>query len=132
MTLTVLVVDDDPVMRTILRAMLTASGHAVEVAADGAEGLARLVHETTGAALPDVVIVDSRMPGIDGLEVVRRLRAHPGTRDLALVVMSAADTDADVAVGLEAGADRFLFKPVTPGRLVTVVQEAWAARTAGG
>jgi len=124
---TVLVVDDDPVMREIMRALLEAAGYEVEVAADGTEGLDRLAE-----VRPDAVMVDSQMPGIGGLEVVRRIRTGGRADDLAVVLMSGESSEAEVAAGLDAGADRYLVKPFAPGDAFAALDEALRARPPRG
>ena len=121
-----LVIDDDPVMREVLRALLEASGFDVAVAADGADGLAQLAD-----ARPDAVMVDSQMPGIGGRDVVRRLRADRATGHLAVVLMSGESADEEVAAGLAAGADQYLVKPFTPDDVFVALSQAIAARPPG-
>src|SRR5687768_6646929 len=103
---TVLVADDDPDMLTILRINLEAEGYAVEEAADGhrAWDLARAIR-------PDMVVLDVMMPGIDGIDVLTRMRTDPGTRDIPIVLLTAKTTDEDVWAGWRAGADYYLTKP---------------------
>jgi len=124
---TVLVIDDDPVMRVLLRTLLEAAGYVVAEAADGTDGLARLAD-----VAPDAVMVDSQMPDISGVEVTRRLRAGATTCDPAVVVMSGAGAQADVDAALDAGADRYLVKPFVPDGVFTALRQALAARTGAG
>jgi len=121
---TVLVVDDDPVMRVLLLTLLGAAGYEVAEAANGTDGLARLAE-----LRPDAVMVDSQMPGIGGVEIVGRLRNGATTCDLAIVLMSGSATQDDVAAGLDAGADRYLVKPFLPDGVLAALDEALAART---
>ena len=100
----ILVVDDEPAVRTALDRALRLEGYDVELAADGAEALHRLA-----AAAPDAIVLDVLMPGLDGLEVCRRLRA---ARDRTPVLMlTARDGVSDRVAGLDAGADDYLVKP---------------------
>jgi two-component system response regulator MprA len=101
----VLVVDDEAPVRESLRRALTLEGYAVELAADGAEALHRLSDE--GAA--DAVVLDVLMPGIDGLEVCRRIRS--AGNGLPVLMLTARDEVADRVAGLDAGADDYLVKP---------------------
>jgi CheY-like chemotaxis protein len=123
---TVLVIDDDVMMREVLQALLEAAGYEVTVACDGQDGLARL-----SGARPDVVMVDHQMPGLSGAEVVRRLRAGASTRDLAVVLMSGGTAEAVGALAREAGADGFLVKPFVPGDVLAAAAGALAARPSG-
>jgi two-component system, OmpR family, response regulator MprA len=101
----VLVVDDEAAVREALRRALTLEGYSVELAADGAEALHRLSNGT-GA---DAVILDVLMPGVDGLEVCRRLRSA-GNR-VPVLMLTARDEVSDRVAGLDAGADDYLVKP---------------------
>jgi two-component system response regulator MprA len=101
----ILVVDDEPAVRESLRRALELAGYTVELADDGEVALARLDRE--GA--PDAMILDVLMPGIDGLEVCRRLRAA-GNGVPILMLTARAEVDSRVA-GLDAGADDYLPKP---------------------
>jgi two-component system response regulator MprA len=101
----VLVVDDDEHIAASVRRALVYEGYTVDVAADGRTALA-LVSD----APPDLVILDIMMPGVDGLEVCRRLRADT-TADLPILMLTARDTTADRVRGLDSGADDYLVKP---------------------
>lgn len=99
-----LVVDDDPGVTSLLRRAFARSGYAVETAANGEEAL-RAVRERR----PDLVVLDVRLPGVDGVEVCRRLRrADAG---MAILMLTAKDRSRDRVVGLDAGADEYLVKP---------------------
>jgi two-component system, OmpR family, response regulator MprA len=101
----VLVVDDEPAVRTALERALRLDAYEVEVAADGREALDRLADGTP----PDAVVLDVAMPRIDGLEVCRRLR-DAGDRTPVLM-LTARDAVDDRVAGLDAGADDYLVKP---------------------
>lgn len=109
----VLVVDDDPTVREVVVSYLRAHGHQVEECDDGAEALRRLTD-----APPDLVVLDLMLPGLDGLEVCRRLRALPDARAEVPVVMLTALTESeDRIAGLEVGADDYVTKPFSPREL---------------
>jgi putative two-component system response regulator len=115
---TVLVVDDQDDVRSILRRLLTAEGYHVEVAADGASAI-----EAVAATPPDVVLLDLNMPGsLDGLDVLRRLRNDPPTRLTPVVIVSGLNDREPRLQSIEAGADDFLAKPVDRGELVARVR----------
>jgi two-component system response regulator MprA len=102
----ILVVDDERAVRDSLRRALTLEGYDVDLAADGDEALARLQsHEVN----PDAVVLDVLMPGLDGLEVCRRLRAT-GSR-VPVLMLTARDQVEDRVAGLDAGADDYVVKP---------------------
>ena len=106
----VLIIDDDRALRDALRRSLTLAGYEVDTAADAEQGLAAIASEH-----PDAVLLDIGLPGIDGLEACRRLRA---SRDRTPVLMlTARDAIEDRIDGLDAGADDYLVKPFDTGEL---------------
>ncbi|MGA4851333.1 response regulator [Streptomyces sp. G5(2025)] len=111
-----LVVDDNKVIRQLIRVNLELEGFEVVTAADGAECL-DVVHQVQ----PDVVTLDVVMPRLDGLRTAARLRADARTRHLPIVIVSAC-TQYEVESGLEVGVDAFLAKPFEPGELVGTVR----------
>lgn len=113
----VLVVDDNKVIRQLIRVNLELEGFEVVTAADGAECL-----DVIDQVRPDVVTLDVVMPRLDGLRTAARLRADARTRSLPIVIVSAC-TQYEVESGLDVGVDAFLAKPFEPGELVRVVRE---------
>jgi DNA-binding response OmpR family regulator len=111
----VLVVDDDPTVSDVVRRYLERAGLAVSHAADGQEAL-----DAYDAQPPDLVVLDLMLPGIDGLEICRRLRARDG--EVPVVMLTALGEEADRVVGLEVGADDYVTKPFSPRELVLRVQ----------
>ena len=110
-----LVIDDDPAVTSLLRRGLAFEGYAVDVAASGKDGLDRARER-----MPDLIILDWMMPGLDGLEVLRRLReASPS---LPVIMLTARDATADQVTGLQAGADDYIAKPFTFDVLLARVQ----------
>jgi DNA-binding response OmpR family regulator len=99
-------IEDDQAVRDGLELALRRQGHAVDCASTGEDGLARL-----RAAAPDIVVLDLMLPGIDGFEVCRRVRA---AGSVPVVMLTARGDDFDVVGGLEAGADDYVVKPVEP------------------
>ncbi|WUP18144.1 response regulator [Streptomyces sp. NBC_00271] len=122
----VLVVDDNKVIRQLIRVNLELEGIEVVTAADGAECL-DVVHHVR----PDVVTLDVVMPRLDGLRTAARLRADPRTRNLPLAIVSAC-TQYEVESGLDVGVDAFLAKPFEPAELVRLVRELMERRGSGG
>jgi two-component system response regulator MprA len=110
----ILVIDDDVNITSFLKRALSYEGYMVETAGDGAEGLARAL-----AGPPDLVILDRMMPGLDGTEVARRLRAG-GPQPI--LMLTARDTVADRVVGLDSGADDYLVKPFALEELLARVR----------
>jgi adenylate cyclase len=113
----ILVVDDVTDNVEILRMRLTSLGYEVVVAEDGEQALAR-VHET----LPDLILLDIMMPKIDGLEVVRRLKADASLPFIPVILVTAKASQKDVIAGLDAGGDDYLTKPIDHGALVARVR----------
>lgn len=109
---TVLVVDDDPVIVKLLRVNFEIEGYDVISAEDGVAGLAR-AHEEQ----PDVIILDVMMPGMDGLEVARALKASEVTCQIPIILLSAKAQVTDVAAGREV-ADDYITKPFDPLELL--------------
>ena len=105
----ILVVDDQQNNRDVLERHLARQGYTVECAPDGQRALAALTHGTY-----DLVLLDVRMPGLDGHEVLRRIKENPATRDVPVVMISAADELSTIAACIEGGADDFLPKPFDP------------------
>ncbi len=103
----VLVVDDDPSARALYRRILEREGYEVSEACDGLDAL-----EQVGRTLPDVVIMDSLMPNLDGLECTRRLKASPATREIPVIMVSARTEAEDIEDSLAAGVDEYIIKPV--------------------
>jgi len=118
----VLVVDDEPHIRTVLRGYLQADGFEVAEAADGAAALAAM-HDQP----PDLVLLDVMMPGIDGLEVLRQLRTFS---DVYVILVTARAEEVDKLVGLGVGADDYVTKPFSP-REVTARVKAVLRRDRG-
>jgi DNA-binding response OmpR family regulator len=106
----VLVVDDDATVREVVLSYLRADGYDVSEAADGETALSMVGH-----ARPDLVVLDVMLPGVDGLEVIRRIRAGG---DLPVIMLTALGSEEDRVVGLELGADDYLTKPFSPRELV--------------
>lgn len=115
MTSRVLVVDDEPQIRRTLELNLAARGYQVDLAASGAAAL------ELARRHPDLVIVDLGLPGMDGLEVVARLRA---SSKVPIMVLSARDTEETKIAALDAGADDYVTKPFGMGELVARVRAA--------
>jgi DNA-binding response OmpR family regulator len=106
----VLVVDDDPTVREVVVSYLRAGGHDVVETPDGEGALVE-----AGRVPPDLVVLDLMLPGIDGLEVCRRLRADGGR--VPVIMLTALGDEADRVVGLELGADDYVTKPFSPREL---------------
>src|SRR5512137_366400 len=109
---TVLVIDDEKDLIELVRYNLEKEGFHVFSALDGEAGLALATTE-----LPDAVVVDLMLPGIDGLEVCSRLRAGERTARIPVIMLTAKASESDRVVGLELGADDYVTKPFSPREL---------------
>ena len=116
---TVLIVDDNRDLLTLITESLTLLGdYAVVTADNGADGLTRALE-----LRPDCIVIDVRMPGLDGYQMVRALRGDPETAAMPLVILTALTQDHHRFAGLLAGADRYLTKPIKPPELIAAIEE---------
>lgn len=110
----ILVVDDDPGLRSLVGLALERAGFSVVTAADGQAALMHAARET-----PDLIVLDQGLPELDGLEVCRRIRARS---EVPIVFLTARDDELDRIIGLELGADDYVTKPFSPRELVARVR----------
>ncbi len=123
----VLVVDDDQRVRAVVSWQLEADGFAVTEVADGAAALAQIEHSR-----PDLVVLDLSLPGVGGLDVLRRVREAAGTAaPLPVIVLSGRSGETDRIIGLDLGADDYLVKPFSPGELAARVRSVLRRSRAG-
>jgi len=111
---TVLLVDDDPKIRELLRLYVERDGHRTLTAADGEGAVA-----TALRARPDLVVLDLMLPGLDGFEVAQRIRA---ASDVPILMLTARSGDSDKVVGLDIGADDYVVKPFSPRELMARIR----------
>lgn len=114
----ILLVDDDDVLLGVLATVLDLEEYEVDTASDGDQALANVAD-----AEPDLVVCDVSMPGTDGLEVCRRLKADPDTADLPVVLLTARGGTQDREAGVAAGCDAYLTKPFSPLQLLDVIRD---------
>jgi twitching motility two-component system response regulator PilG len=114
-----MVVDDSPTIRKLVGLTMTKNGFKVVEAGDGEEALEQIRIE----GVPDVVLVDVVMPGMDGLTLCKRIRQDPVTARVPVIILSAHDGFLDKVRGKMAGSDRYLTKPFEPAALVRAVRE---------
>jgi two-component system, OmpR family, alkaline phosphatase synthesis response regulator PhoP len=114
---TILVVDDEPGIVTVVRDYLDRAGYRVLTAGDGVTAL-RLAR----AERPSLLVLDLMLPGLDGLDVTRALRRDPATAQLPIIMLTARVEEADRLIGLELGADDYLTKPFSPRELVARIR----------
>lgn len=114
---TILVVEDEAPLLTLLRYNLEKQGFRVEEAADGQEALMRVAE-----AKPDLVLLDWMLPALSGLEVCRQIRRRPNTRDLPIIMVTARTEDQDAVRALDTGADDYISKPFAMDALLARIR----------
>ena len=112
----VLAVDDIPLNLLLVQKMLSRFNFQMETASGGQEAL-----DSIARSKPDLILLDLMMPGIDGFEVIRRLRANPDTADIRIVILTALTSGEDVSKGFNMGANDYIMKPIIMERLLTSV-----------
>ncbi len=117
MTPYVLIVEDEDALATLLKYNLDKEGHEVAVASDGEEALV-----TIDERLPDLVVLDWMLPKVSGIEVCRRLRQKPETRNLPIIMLTARGEESDRVRGLDTGADDYIVKPFSMTELAARVR----------
>jgi len=120
----ILIVDDEPKIVRLVHDYLEAAGFSVTIARSGDEALMRARTD-----LPDLVVLDLGLPGLDGLDVTRALRRNG---DLPIIMLTARDDESDKLVGLELGADDYVTKPFSPRELVARVRAVLRRRAGSG
>jgi len=114
----ILIADDEPDIIVITKARLEKSGFEVVTCPDG-EGCLKLAQD-----LPDVILLDIQMPGIDGYEVLRRLKNGESTKSIPVIMLSASSSEDALKKTLEAGAAGYVLKPFDPGALIETIRKA--------
>ena len=112
----VLAVDDVPINLILVQKMLARFNFQMSTAANGQAAL-----DAVAAKKPDLILLDLMMPGIDGFEVLRRIRENPETADIRIVILSALNSNEDVVKGYNLGADDFIMKPIIMEKLLTTI-----------
>jgi two-component system cell cycle response regulator DivK len=118
MSARILVVDDHPDNRRILRDLFTAAGYEVVEATTGEEAVA-----SAAAERPDLILMDIQLPGIDGYEATRRIKADAALRGIPLIVVTSYALSGDDAKAMAAGADAYVAKPFSPRAMLAKVRE---------
>jgi len=123
----VLVVDDDPMIRNLVQSILESEGFEVNVAEDGKKAVEII---ETGPIPPeyDLIVLDVVMPGMNGLDVVTRLRLHSDTRDIPILMLTGEDKAEDLMAGYSVGADYYITKPFTRQQILfglEIVLNGW-------
>jgi len=114
----ILVVEDQDDNRRILRDLLTASGYELIEAVDGEQGLTSAERER-----PDLILMDIQLPGIDGYEVTRRIKANEALRNIPIIAVTSYALSGDDQKAFEAGCDAYVTKPFSPRQLLAKIRE---------
>ena len=113
----ILVVDDDESIRELLMKSLESRGYAMVCAVDGVQGLEKLKSER-----PDLLITDINMPRMDGIELLKRVRADEELKEMPVIMLTAQTSDEEIITGLSSGADHYITKPFTIAQVVMGIQ----------
>ncbi len=113
----ILIIEDDSDISELVQYNLEREGYNVLAAHDGELGYTQAVQHR-----PSLIILDLMLPGLDGLTVCKNLRAHPDTKDIPIVMLTAKNEESDVIVGLEIGADDYVSKPFSPKELIARIR----------
>ncbi|MFK7739261.1 MAG: response regulator [Planctomycetota bacterium] len=113
----VLVIEDEPDILEVMQYNLEREGHKVIACRDGEQGLSRIRTDN-----PDLIVLDLMLPGIDGVEVCRRVKSDPVTRAIPIIMVTAKSEESDIVLGLGVGADDYIIKPFRPRELIARVK----------
>jgi DNA-binding response OmpR family regulator len=113
----ILIAEDEPDIRELVAFMLRFAGYEVLAASNGEEAV-----QTASREIPDLILMDVRMPRMTGYDACRIMKANPDLRDVPVVFLSAKGQEAEIQSGLEAGAEEYLLKPFSPDELTNRVR----------
>lgn len=123
----ILAVDDDPMIRDLVRVILEAEGYEVISAADGKDAV-QIIDSMERPVDISCVILDIQMPGLNGFDVLTRLKLHPDTSDIPVVMLTCQSTTEDFVAGYQFGADYYITKPFTRDQLLYGLQMFMSGR----
>lgn len=113
----ILIAEDEPDIRELVAFTLRFAGHEVVATSNGEEAL-----QQASQIIPDIILMDVRMPKMTGYDACRAMKADPALMDIPVVFLSAKGQDSEIQTGLEAGAEEYLLKPFAPDQLVERVK----------
>jgi len=119
----ILLVDDDPVIGTILKDYLAAHGHSLDVMTSGEAAVSQMKN---GGALPDVVLLDVVMPDMNGIDVLQKIKADSKTEALPVILLSANKDSDDLLENCEHKADHYVSKPFNIRKIIEIIAEVSA------
>ena len=114
----ILAIEDHPINRRILRDLLTSAGYEMIEAVTGDEGVALAEQHR-----PDLILMDIQLPGLDGYEATRRIKANPALRQIPIIAVTSYALSGDDAKALQAGCDAYVAKPFSPRALLAKIRE---------
>lgn len=113
----ILIIDDSKMHAHSAAKILSNHGHLIKIAPNAEEGLAQAIHD-----LPDLILMDIVMPGMNGFKATRELQMHPETQHIPVIMVSTKDQDTDVVWGKRQGAQAYVIKPVTEESLMAAIE----------
>lgn len=113
----ILIAEDEPDIRELVAFTLRFAGHEVTTTSNGEEAV-----QKAGQMIPDIILMDVRMPRMTGYDACRALKADPALKDIPVVFLSAKGQDSEIQIGLDAGAEEYLLKPFAPDQLAERVK----------
>ncbi|MBU0510810.1 MAG: response regulator [Chloroflexi bacterium] len=119
----ILIAEDEPDIRNLITFTLRYAGHEVVAASDGVDAYEKAVELAEKGELPDLILMDVRMPRMTGYEACERIKAHDKLKDIPIAFLSAKGQDNEVQTGLAAGAVAYIIKPFSPDQLTEKVKE---------
>lgn len=119
----ILIAEDEPDIRNLITFTLRYAGHEVVDASDGVDAYEKAVELAEKGELPDLILMDVRMPRMTGYEACERIKAHDKLKDIPIAFLSAKGQDNEVQTGLAAGAVAYIIKPFSPDQLTEKVKE---------
>ncbi len=119
----ILIAEDEPDIRNLITFTLRYAGHEVVDASDGVDAYEKAVELAEKGELPDLILMDVRMPRMTGYEACERIKAHDKLKDIPIAFLSAKGQDNEVQTGLAAGAVAYIIKPFSPDQLTEKVNE---------
>lgn len=122
----ILIVEDEESLMKLESIILSSKGYSVTGCPDGTSALAEIARNP-----PDLVILDIMLPDIDGFEICRRIRSHPASSLLPVIMLSARKNSQDIERGVQAGADAYITKPFKSAQLVATIERILSAGEAG-
>lgn len=114
----ILIIDDDMLIRELLKNQLSAKPYEIIEAKNGVEGISKAISDK-----PDLILLDLHMPGMDGVEVIKKIKAQDNTKEIPIIVLTASGLNDEVVEALHSGANDFLTKQYQPDELIKKIEK---------